>query len=105
MTREELQQFVKTVFDTVSHRLMMKSGFYAESYDVLKNIKSGGNILGVKSETYIQTLMTKHILALYQILNSDKQNEFRECLCDEVIIDIICYLCLLYACICSSEVK
>lgn len=75
--------------------LLLKAEEYAPGIDRLENFKTGANLLGTSAETYALSLVTKHIVALKDVVTREEllTKEFM----DEKIGDIIVYMILLEA--------
>lgn len=70
---------------------------YADIKDRLSNFKRGGQLLDMRPIRYAMALMTKHVIALYDMVERERTIDISPGNLDEKLCDIINYLILIKA--------
>ena len=92
MKSKEYEKYFEDLIKKVKEVSNIKKEHYAEDDDVLKNINSGANFLGIDPKFYALSLLTKHMTKLVHALKENQKFDY-----EEKIVDIIVYLSLIYA--------
>ncbi len=74
ITREEFRKLLDELDDNGKEILIKKNAMYASSDDCLHNFREGGEILGGTSAEACWGYLTKHLVALRDMV---KRNDFR----------------------------
>lgn len=95
MNSTALEKIFKTRINACKDLLLSKGIEYAPKDDRLKNFYDGAELLGCTPKQYALALVTKHIIALKDHINTN--NPLSDAFIDEKISDIINYMILIEA--------
>lgn len=103
MTLNDFNTIVDSLLDTTKNTLIRKTDEYNLDVDRLSCFKRAAAIQQVTSAQALLGMMTKHIVSIYDIVESDTW--VTEAMAKEKIGDAINYLCLLYAVLAETGFK
>lgn len=93
MKIEEFNEIVDETISTIQSTLIKKQTEYNFSQNRLDSFEKAAKLLNTNQSQALLGFLTKHIISLYDMINSKQR--FNNQIWDEKINDIICYCCLL----------
>ncbi len=96
MKSDQLRKTLRSEVEACLRTIEGKNGSYNPDEDKLSSFKMVANLMGVTPVEAAFSLMSKHVVSVWQIFK-DSSIIFDKEFCDEKIRDHICYLLLLQA--------